>query len=363
MNFGTLLKFEFKKTFSQKAYWLALIIMLAILLANELFPIFLGNYRPRIERERALSGTVVNEETIQKIVTAENPHDYDPIYEFLKYTTGSTDISDLNEESLYSIRMQVNEGLMDDDKATDKEKEYWRKLDTGNQTPFTYTYDGAYTAFFEIVYMMNFMILILCGIALSGLFADERAKGCDQIIFATRLGKTTLLWSKITMGAICGLITSLILLIFQWTLAFILYGFDGWNAMFQLHVPSCMMVLTSGQAALYASIMLIICGIFLGVIAMFLSQITMNHPAAMATMVFMLFLSMFNPGTNIRIIRILFDLMPGAYVGSWLFYNYRTITIFGLHLNVMQYTVIFWALISVLLVFIIKNRYKNYQVK
>ena len=359
----TLISYEFKKVLLQKSYWIALVLMLLILLANELTPVVLGNYQPKKDRELSLSGIVIDDEIIAKIADADNPHEYDPIYEFIKHTTGTSDISSMTANDLYQTRDEVNDDLMTDSKVSDEERAFWKSLDESNERPFVYQYDGAYEAFFSVVYFLSFMELILCAIGLSGLYADEKLKGTDQIIFSTRLGRDKLFFAKLIVGAICGFVSSCFLLLEELVTCLLLYGVDGYDAMLQIHVPQCMMNITMGQAMLFLSLLVIANGVFLGLITMFVSEITMNHSATMAFMIFFMFASMYNPVKSVRILRMIWDMLPGAYVGSWLFETYTTIKLFGVRMNIMQYTPIFWAIASIILIVFANRSYRKYEVK
>ncbi|MBR1797609.1 MAG: hypothetical protein IJ757_06340 [Clostridiales bacterium] len=363
MNYGRLLKYELKKVLAQKAYWLALIVMIVMLIANETIPIYTGNYETKMSRMKAMSGTVIDDEIIDTIREVDDPHEYDPIYEFLKFATGSTDLTGVTAESLYKTRDLVNVALMEEDGATAEEVKYWQELDKSNVVPFTYTYDGFYEAFFDAVYFMNFMVLILCGIGLSGLFADEKGRGTDQIIFGTRNGRKKLFYVKLTVGVIVGAFSSLVLIAEEIIACAVLYGTEGADTMIQLHIPQCMMNITMGQAVHYMCLLELAVGIFLGLVAMFLSQLTMNHAASMASMIFLLFASMINIPGGLRIIKLLSNLMPGAFVGSWLFYNYITVDLFGIRLNIMQYAPMAWLLIGIVLMAIAFRSYARYEVK
>ena len=89
---GTLFKYEMRKAFSQKAYWIAIAIMLLVLLANEMTPIITGNFKPKMETEKALSGTVIDDEFLANVQPNETGAE-DPITFFIKSSTGSTNVT------------------------------------------------------------------------------------------------------------------------------------------------------------------------------------------------------------------------------------------------------------------------------
>ena len=70
--------------------------------------------------------------------------------------------------------------------------------------------------------------------------------------------------------------------------------------------------------------------------AMFLSQVLNNRSAATAIMVIGLFLSMINVPEAFGLLSKVWSYLPGAYIGSWTFTEYRLIHIFGKFFNNLQ---------------------------
>ncbi|HBL41033.1 MAG TPA: hypothetical protein DDY98_05465, partial [Ruminococcaceae bacterium] len=148
----TLYRFELKKLLQRRTYWLALAVMVLVVLTNELFPVFTGNYAANQVRDHALSGTVLDDAFLNGIKSAENPRSYGPLYDFTVMAAQQQDISSLDADTMYAKRLAVIDDEMTKSKINDGEKQYWRTKDAQVAAPYTYTYDDAYTAFFDSVY-------------------------------------------------------------------------------------------------------------------------------------------------------------------------------------------------------------------
>lgn len=355
-------KYEMKKAFSQRAYWIALAIMLMILLANELTPIFLGNFKPKMETEKVLSGTVIDDEYLASVTEAE-PDSSDPLVFFIKSSTGSNDITGYTADELYGRRTDINTRLMRSDRISEGVISRWLELDSANKAPFTYRYCGAYVAYMEIAAFINFMILILCGIGLSGIFADERANNTDQLIFCTRIGKRKLFGIKTAVGTIFGFITAVILTAFELVLVTALYGTEGAETMVQLILPQCMMPMTMGKTACIMTVFFLLEALVLSAITMAISQITMNHVVTMAVMVFVMFMAMLNIPSKLGLLYILWNSIPGATVGSWLFTDYHMIELFGHQFMNFAYIPVLWLAAGAALILIAGCSYSRYEVR
>ena len=96
---------------------------------------------------------------------------------------------------------------------------------------------------------------------------------------------------------------------------------------------------------------------------MFLSQVLNNRSAATAIMVIGLFLSMINVPEAFGLLSKVWSYLPGAYIGSWTFTEYRLIHIFGKFFNNLQMAPVFWLIASMLFIAIARSSYKHYQVK
>lgn len=355
-------KYEMKKTFSQRAYWIALALMVLVLIGNELTPIFLGNFYPKMNTEKSLSGTVIDDTFLASIGEIE-PDTNNPLVFFIKSATGSSDITGYTADELYSKRKEINNKLMKSDRIPDNVIAKWNELDSKNEEPFVYHYCGGFVSYMEIASFINFMILIVSGIGLSGIFADERRNNTDQLIFCTKAGKRGLFGIKVLTGMILGIFTAAVLILTEFILITILFGWSGAGNMIQLILPQCMMHLDMGEAAMVMTAFFFLEALVLSAIAMAISQITMNHVVTMASMIFVMFLAMLNISSKLGVLYILWNSIPGAAVGSWFFTDYHMIEFFGHPVMNFVYIPVLWIVTGVTMLFIARYSYNRYEVK
>lgn len=361
---STLFQFELKKVFCRRSYIIAMLIMICILVSNEVTPIILGNYKPKKESEKALSGTVVDDEYLSCLQAKEEHNTTNPVEFFIKAATGQSEITGHTQESLYRARREINESMMRSNGLSDKSIEVWKMWDSRNEEPFTYLYSGSYTAFLEMTSYLNFMILIVTGIGLSGIFADEKSTNMDQLIFCTKHGRTKLFGIKLAAGMLLGFVSTFILLLVELILCLILYGPGGAEMMIQVLIPQCMMHLSMGQAVAFMILILFFEEFILVSIVLLVSQLTMNKAVTTASMFVLMFCGMLNlVPERMGILYILWNAIPGATAGSWLFTDYHLISVFGLHLNVLVYTPLLWVIAGIALLLLTKVLYGKYQVK
>lgn len=206
------------------------------------------------------------------------------------------------------------------------------------------------------------MLLLLAAIGICGIFADERSNGTDQIIFSS-VSKEKLFFAKILAGLSMGILLAVYFYGALSICSFGIYGFSGFNAQIQIRIPGCMLNITIGQAYVYLFALFITAGMIYSALAMFLSQVLNNRSAATAIMVIVLFLCMINVPETLGVLSKIWSYLPGAYIGSWTFTEYRLIHIFGKFFNNLQTAPVFWLIASMIFLAIAGCSYKNYQVK
>lgn len=203
--------------------------------------------------------------------------------------------------------------------------------------------------------------LLLVAIGVSGVFADEKSRGTDQLIFSS-VGKEKLFKAKVLASLTVGLGLALLLFGVISALSFGTYGFSGFDAPLQIRITGCMMNLTIGQAVLILFGLFVAVGLLYGMLALFLSQVLGNHSAATAIMVVMLFLSMLNIPDRVRLLSQAWSYLPGAYIGSWSFTEYQLVNVFGHFFNNLQVAPVLWLIAAIIMFLLTKASYKHYQV-
>ena len=361
-NTFTLCGFEIKKIVRQKSFLLVLAAMLAIIIANETAPVILHNYPETMLADKAVSGTIIDDGFIEYYKGLDNPKSLGAVDTFIRSCSQERAEALENAESLYDFRLKFIEEEMNIQACTDYEKKFWLAENEKTPTPYKYEYCGAYSSFFDTVSIMNFLLLISVTVALGGLFADEKTRGTDQLIFSSRNGKKTLFKAKLLAGFAVSLATAFILMAAELVLLTLLYGTEGFNTAFQLIIPPCMSKLSAGQAVAIEIILWFALSLIDGAIVMFLSQVTGNHTVVTAAMILVMILSMINPPESMRLISVISSYLPGAYLGAWNFYEYRLIKIGNLALTNWQSAIPVWIITGAVLLAIAKLSYKKYQV-
>ena len=74
-------------------------------------------------------------------------------------------------------------------------------------------------------------------------------------------------------------------------------------------------------------------------------------------------LSMINVPEAFGLLSKVWSYLPGAYIGSWTFTEYRLIHIFGKFFNNLQMAPVFWMIALMIFIAIVRGSYKQYQVK
>lgn len=358
---GTLYRYEMKKLLSQKVLWIALLIMTAIIVGQGMTGLITGN-ADLLKKADEISGRKVDQELISEIQEGNRLDDYPVMKNLWMQCIQKNDLSGVDEQTLYSSRLASIEKQMNTYQLSDAEKEYWNAKDEKVEKPFIYQREDGYSSLFSTVYVLNFLMLLLVGIGVTGIFADEKRSGTDQLIYCS-VNKHKIFGAKMLAAITEGFGIAVFFFVLVMALGIGVYGACGFDTQIQISIPCCMMPITVGQAVLIMFGLLAMAGILYAVLSAFLSQVLGNHSAAMGVMVIVMILSMLNIPENIRSISQIWRYMPGAFIGSWTFTDYRLTKVFGHYFNILQMAPIVWGLAAVVAFLITKLSYNRYQVK
>ena len=358
---GTLYRYEMKKLLSQKVLWIALLIMTAIIVGQGFTGLVIGN-AGLLRKADDIAGRKVDQELISEIQEGDRLEDYPVMKELWIQCIQKNDLSGVDEETLYSSRQTVIENEMNLYQVTDAEKAYWREKDAEVQKPFVYQREDGYASLFSSVYVLNFLMLLLVGIGATGIFADEKSRGTDQLIFCS-VNKHKIFGAKMLAAITMGLGVAVFFFGLVLVLGIGIYGACGFDTQLQIRIPGCMLPITIGQASLIMFGLLAMAGILYAVLSAFLSQVLGNHSAAMGIMVVVMILSMLNIPERFRSLSQIWRYMPGAFIGSWTFTDYRLTRVFGHYLNIFEMAPIIWGLAAAAAFLITKLSYDRYQIK
>lgn len=358
---GTLYRFELKKMLRQRVLWVAVLIMSVVLIGVGLTDAIVGK-AAEAESCRQFSGRVVDDALIKEAQETKDAGAYIVFRNFITFCMGTTEHGLVDARQVYAARIAENEEQMTASRLSEAEKEYWRAKEAEVKKPFTYYFEEGFAGIYTSVYVANFMLLILTAIAVCGIFSDEKLSGTDQIIYSS-VRKEALFTAKMLAGLTVGMLLGLYLFAVLSACSFGTYGTSGFDAPLQLRIPGCMLNITIGESYLCLFLLLMTAAVVYAALAMFLSQVLGSRSAATAIMVIGLFLSMLNVPESLGVISRLWSYLPGAYIGSWTFTEYRLISLFGRFFNNLQAAPVIWLLASAAFLAAAGAAYRRYQVR
>lgn len=410
-NFGTLYFYELKKILQKKMVWITwgvifcFVILMAV--ADVLFVSYEENgekisaYEKMVEdREnaRALSGRKIDDTlldemkqanqgkavidvenrelddgmiTISTTVTSydesfdqEESKKYSAIYNFVQHIKGNDEaVMNTDSEGLYQTRANDIATLWNDQKLSEGEIAYWQEKEAKLEIPFTYEYADGCVYCLDFLYSMNFWLLMLSVICLSGVFADEHLRKTDQVILGSRNGKKVLYFAKIAAGGTFVLVSTTIFLITGIVLLLAIYGADGLEGAIQLAIVQSSWKLNMGETILCCSALLLLMAGLYSVITMFLSESLRSSVAAMALVTGVFFILFFlNIPYQHRGLSQMLGLTPAKIMRANSWADLRLVNLFGKYLMAYQFAPILYVLIAVLLIVLGKRMYEHFQI-
>lgn len=369
--------YELKKLLQTKVLWIGTLIMVALCILINFAQTAensrgLANIKQQNEAARALSGRPVDEQllTEMKDNLAEdqieiNPNDpYFEIEQIVQFATMSTtSFRTIDEDSLYQARLAKVKSNRKDLCLTENEEVFWSEKENQISTPITYTYSKGYIHFFKVVYASNYMLIILIGLCLSAVFADEYEKKTDQLLLCTRFGKQKLFYAKLLAGLTVGIVQTILLFGIPLVLSFAFFGTDGFDAAIQFPMlPESSLSLSIGTAFLITLGIALIIGILYSMFSLFLSVVFKARAVVIAVMVLQLFSSMVNLPSALHGLSYAWKFLPGTFLGGWMFRECRLVPILGHYLTNYQAAPILYLIVGILLFVFARRAYRNWQI-
>lgn len=375
-NFDTLYFYELKKILQKKMVWITwgiifgFVILMAV--ADVLFVSYEENgekisaYEKMVEdREnaRALSGRKIDDTLLDEMKQEESKK-YSAIYNFVKHIKGNDEaVMNTDSEGLYQTRANDIATLWNDQKLSEGEIAYWQEKESKLEIPFTYEYANGCVYCLDFLYSMNFWLLMLSVICLSGVFADEHLRKTDQVILGSRNGKKVLYFAKIAAGGTFVLVSTTIFLITGIVLLLAIYGADGLEGAIQLAIVQSSWQLNMGETILCCFALLLLMAGLYSVITMFLSEGLRSGVATMALVTGVFFILFFlNIPYQHRVLSQMLGLTPAKIMRANGWADLRLVSIFGKHLMAYQFAPVLYLIITVLLILIGKRMYEHFQV-
>lgn len=381
MRIFTLTAYEWKKLWKRKNVWVTLGVM-AALIVGIVCASLIGStnadgkqttqmQQMKIEREyaRRLSGRAMDDALLAEIRADGGSGVYRPVEEVIQsFAWNYEDSSPLDEESLYQARREYQQVFFDAYRMSQKEQNYWKEWEKQLKLPMVYGYAGAWENMVgSYLYLIGLMILFLTAICVPGIFTEEHSRRTDQVILCTRYGKSELYFSKILAGSLFSICCCCLLLLVALVCELVIYGPDGFGAAIQLSIVQYGLPLSVGAMFLIAVLLLLLVGLFAGILAMFLAELTQRWVGTMAVLIGAALVErmvQFPPVTDLMCwLGQFWNYLPANLLHKESLFDLRLVSVFGIQLSVWQFAPVLYLLASVLLVWAGKRVYCGYQVQ
>ncbi|MCM1127792.1 MAG: YjgN family protein [Lachnospiraceae bacterium] len=402
-NLGILYRFEIGKMLRRKILWAAVVAGLVLnLLALGLDSV--GNYyidgvkvdtnfhmnQIFKEDQLKLDGRLIDQELLEEMSDGYGkiPEDavngarhyigteeyqtyarpYSAIFNFARsagnMTTSEAMEWDADEQELYQRRRQAVEESWEDNFLTDKEKSFWQEKENRLELPVAFRFKEGWWHLLDGAYTTGILLLFVAVVCLAGIFPEEHVRKTDQLILSSRYGREPVFRAKLLAGI--SFVTVFLLLMFGLEVLeiYFLYGWEGFDAAFQLIMPDFSYPLSTGGGVLIAFGMILFASILTGIFCMFLSELLHGSMGTLALISGMIIAGMFVSSLpeRYRVLSQAWSYLPSHMTAVWNIFNCRTVLIFGKLLVSWQAVPILYLILGGVFATLLKRRYVNYQI-
>lgn len=290
--------------------------------------------------------------------------EFTPIYAYVQEITEDNNLTlEIDSDGLYKERETSILQNRTDQMLTEKELSYWEDKDNQIETPFTYEYTEGWSNIWHYAYTVNYMVLLMLAICLSGVFSIEHLRKTDAIILCSQYGKRHLYLAKIMAGITFGAMTAILLFGVTAIFSIGVYGIDGLEAALQLAFPLSSWNISVGESVVILLLMLLTISVLYSIAIMILSEILKNNVAVMAIPVgIMLLTMMIDIPYQFRTASQIYDLLPTNLLTTWALWDDRLFSVFGKYLTNFQIAPVIYLLLAIILLFVGKKAYLKYQI-
>ncbi|MDE6566910.1 MAG: ABC transporter permease subunit [Lachnospiraceae bacterium] len=391
-NLGILFRYEWKKIWKRKIVWIMGSIVIIIMLwvdlsflipyytdsidsAGNSYSVQQGGYEAYVkesENARKLDGRKLDEQLLREVWEDYENEEYEEIQallgslDVLNWRKSNVEVSapaDTDQEddvvaegvkSWYQeLQWIAEEKINSAVGLTSAERQYWLAQDAKVEKPLTYTYAKSWEHILAYIQDANIWLVLLCAVCLSGVFSEERRKKTDSLILSTKNGKNPVFFAKILAGIAFAVLWFLILHGINFFISFLFYGVEGFSAQIQLIAPQIPAAITVGQADLLFLGITILAVILTSILCIGLSEWFGSSVAVLAVVGGGALLSLLiDFPKEQRVLSQIHDLSPLILTSLYNFFDYKTISIFGLRLTDLQFGYILYPLLTVIILFL-----------
>lgn len=231
------------------------------------------------------------------------------------------------------------------------------------KNPLYNDYYGGYEAYINSSKGLALTVLFLILILLAPLFSAEYEEKTEQLLLCTKNGKNSLCKAKIFMAVVVSLFSSILIMGISWLSLLVIFGFEGGNVNIQVINPSCTYPLTLLEACQIHFISVIMASVLFGAFIAFLSAKVKRKTFSViviGTLVTIIPMFIWMPLNSSRFLYNVLQLFP---VNSVTFkFDMHFIEIFGTLFTPYKFVWIIGAILMIAFSFMAIRSFKNHQV-
>ena len=371
-NLGQLYGFEIRKIMKNRLTVVMLAVAFVFILIEAFIPkIYITE--EMVESQKILDGTAIDDSLLQEMYprlmdngtrwTSENNR-YEPIADLESNILPDGEmLSDYSADEMYRAREEVIFSMMNEDKLTDGELQWWKKEYSKTGTPFTYRFYQGGLNLAQGMTLTLMCIMLISALCLSTVFTVEHRQRTDQLVISCKNGRRETFFVKMAAGLSvvigCCLVSSALLTL----LILVLYGLNGVDGVVQLEIPLSAYPFTIGQFIFTQMIVMVTAAILFATFAMAMSEVFKNSLAVMGIMVGLFIFSQLELiPPQYRVLAQLRSMLPSNQISIWSLMEHRLVGIGGPFVTNYVASPVIYVLLSVLLIMIGKVAYDRFQV-
>lgn len=215
-------------------------------------------------------------------------------------------------------------------RLTEREEAFWMNYYDSLEKPVTYEYDRAYPKMTAIVYALSVFMMLLFGVAFSGVFSEERILRCDQLILSSKNGREKIYYAKLAAGLTFAMAAWAGILLLSVSILLAIYGTEGFSASLQLYKPLYPYPVSVGSFVLIMFGVMFVVLLFVSVMVLFLSVCFRHTVTPLAIVITAIIMGLFlNIPESMRIPAQIWDMLLTNFIYASNIYDLRLFTIMG----------------------------------
>lgn len=267
-------------------------------------------------------------------------------------------LSLLGEKDFYEAVDKNLQAGFERNRLEEGEIAWWKQKQKQLERPVTYRYDEGYARLLSMVYALSLLLMLLYGVALSGVFSEERSLGCEQLLLTTRYGYGTLYFAKLAAGLTFVAASMAVVILLSIGMVFAIYGCDGFTASLALYRPLYPYPVSIGWFTLMQGGIFFVTLLLVSLLILFLSVCFRRSIIPLAVVFLRLMMGLFfSVPKGMRVLSQLWTLLPINYLFADNAFDLRLLSLGGHYLTSWQVMPFVYLGISIAVVLVGKRVY------